>query len=256
MTERDKTPLLAPGDIAAAIGLLTRLPVPVDGAAATQRGAAAAWAYPVAGLVVAVIACFLGSTLLWLGLPPALTAGFVLGAGIVVTGAMHEDGLADSADGLWGGWDTARRLEIMKDSSIGAYGVLALGLTLLIRWQALVILIEQGLLWPAVIATAIVSRSAMVWVMGALAPARTGGLSRGVGRPAQHTMMLAGALGLLGAMLVGSWAFGVVIAAGLTACLVALIARRKIGGQTGDILGATQQCVEITTLVTLAALAG
>ncbi len=72
-----------------------------------------------------------------LGLGSGIVAAMVLAAQAMITGAMHEDGLADTADGLWGGWDKARRLEIMKDSHIGTYGVMALILTVLVRWSAL-----------------------------------------------------------------------------------------------------------------------
>ena len=129
--------LLAPGDIATATALLTRLPVPFT----ADRAAAAAWAYPVTGLFVATLAAAVASLALAFGLPPALAAGLVLAIQVIVTGAMHEDGLADSADGLWGGWTRARRLEIMRDSRIGTYGVLALVLVTGLRWAALTAII-------------------------------------------------------------------------------------------------------------------
>jgi len=134
VTDRDTSPLLLPTDITAALGLLSRLPVPVDGAKAAARGAAAAWAYPVAGFVIGALMALIASMALWLGLSAPIAAGLALTAGVIVTGAMHEDGLADSADGLWGGWEPAGRLEIMKDSHIGVYGVCALVLSLLLRW--------------------------------------------------------------------------------------------------------------------------
>jgi len=136
MTDRNDDGPIRTGDIPAAIGLLSRLPVPVDTDLATRRGARAAWAYPLAGLVVGALAGLVAQVALWLGLPPSIAALLALAAMIAITGALHEDGLADSADGLWGGWDRARRLEIMKDSRIGTYGVLALGLTLLLRAAA------------------------------------------------------------------------------------------------------------------------
>ncbi|MEO0829047.1 MAG: adenosylcobinamide-GDP ribazoletransferase, partial [Pseudomonadota bacterium] len=118
-------PLLSIWDPLAALGLLTRLPVRLPDAA-ISRGAKAAWAWPLAGLVVASLTAVIALLTLKAGLPQSLAAGLALGVQIMVTGGLHEDGLADTTDGIWGGWDKARRLEIMRDSRIGAYGVLAL----------------------------------------------------------------------------------------------------------------------------------
>lgn len=242
-------------DIAASLGLLSRLPVPVDGDRATARGAAAAWAYPIAGLVLGVLACLVGQLSLWFGLPAALAAGLVLATLVITTGAMHEDGLADAADGLWGGWDTERRLAIMKDSHIGVYGVCALILGLGLRWVALAVLIENGFLWSAILATAVLSRAAMVPLMARLPHARDTGLSHSVGRPSDTTALIAVAFGALGALLfLDLPGFLALLVALLTTLLCATIARAKIGGQTGDILGATQQCTEIALLLSLAAI--
>ena len=251
-----KDDIVSWGDIPAALGLLTRLPVRVDTDLAVERGARAAWAWPLAGLVVGGIAAVSGAAALRLGLTPAVAAGLVIGVQVIVTGAMHEDGLADSADGLWGGWDQARRLEIMKDSHIGTYGVLALILSVGLRWAALQLLISLGQLWPAVILTAMLSRLPMVALMHALPPARAGGLSRSVGTPPRATLVLACAIAL-GAtlLLVGPWALPLVLTLGGVSLGWAAIAMAKIGGQTGDILGAAQQLAEITVLLTLLALA-
>lgn len=251
-----KDDIVSWGDIPAALGLLTRLPVRVDTDLAVERGARAAWAWPLAGLVVGGIAAVSGAVALRLGLTPVVAAGLVIGVQIILTGAMHEDGLADSADGLWGGWDKARRLEIMKDSHIGTYGVLALILSVGLRWTALKLLISLGQLWPAVILTAMLSRLPMVALLQALPPARAGGLSRSVGTPPRDTLALACAIAL-GAtlLLVGPWALPLVLTLGGVSLGWAAVAMTKIGGQTGDILGASQQLAEITALLTLLVLA-
>ena len=255
-TEDDMTRRIAGSDVPAALGLLSRLPVRVDVERATARGARAAWAYPLAGLVLALLAAGVAQIALWLGVQAPIAAGLALACLVLTTGAMHEDGLADAADGLWGGWDKVRRLEIMKDSRIGAYGVLALILGLGLRWQALAIAIDHGLLWPALIATAMLSRAMMVPLMARLPHARDTGLSRSVGRPEIATSRIAEGIGLGAALLcfglAGLWLIVGALAAA-TAC--ALIAKAKIGGQTGDILGATQQVTEITLLILIAALA-
>ncbi|MCL4143386.1 UNVERIFIED_CONTAM: hypothetical protein GTU68_038383, partial [Idotea baltica] len=171
----------------------------------------------------------------------AAAAGLTLATLIITTGAMHEDGLADSADGLWGGWTPARRLEIMKDSNIGAYGVIALILSLGLRWQALTLLIVVDALAPALIVTAVVSRAAMVPVMTYLPNARTTGLSHTVGKPTSKTALIAcGLAAIIALIFLGFGALWLYFAAVLTTVTCAAIARAKIKGQTGDILGATQ----------------
>ena len=239
-------------DVARAIGLLTRLPVPVDGAAAQARGAGAAWAYPVAGGLVALLGLCLAWGALWFGVPATIAAALALGLGVVVTGALHEDGLADSADGLWGGWDKDRRLEIMKDSRIGAYGVLALVFGTVIRWQALVWALTLGI-GGAWIAAAMVGRAAMPVLMASLPQARPGGLSASVGRPSTATAGLACALCAPAVLWFGFAGVGAALVAGLCAFGCARLARAKIGGQTGDILGATGLICEAACLVSLLA---
>ncbi|MBU2357699.1 MAG: adenosylcobinamide-GDP ribazoletransferase [Alphaproteobacteria bacterium] len=252
----DDKALAVPADLAASLGLLTRLPIRVDTARAVARGARAAWAWPLAGVCVNALAALLASLVLWTGLPPAIAAVILIATQIVVTGAMHEDGLADSVDGLWGGWDRAKRLAIMKDSQIGTYGVLALGMSLLLRWQLWTLLLAAPQpLWAVALATGAISRVPMVALARALPPARDSGLGRSVGRPGGNTLALAIVLAAcVAAAGLGFAAVPVILATTLTTTLWALIARAKIGGQTGDILGAAQQIAEITTLLTLAAL--
>ena len=239
-------------DIPAALGLLTRLPVRLNTDAATARGARSAWAYPVVGLIIGGIACGLTTPLIWLGLPAPLAAALWLAITIILTGAMHEDGLADTADGLWGGWTVARRLEIMKDSQIGTYGTLALVLSVLIRWQALNLLLAHSQ-WTAPIAAACLSRAAMVGLMAALPHARPSGLSQSVGRPRATTALIAcGAALLICLILTGPQTIILGTIAATTTVICGVIALSKIKGQTGDILGATQQIAEIMLLCLLA----
>jgi len=251
----DKGPLLVIADIPAALGLLSRLPVRIDFDAAQSRDPKAAWAYPVAGGLLALIAASLAQIALFAGLPNPIVAALALACMAITTGAMHEDGLADSADGLWGGWDKAQRLDIMKDSHIGTYGVIALILSLLLRWQALTVIIDAGALWPALIATAMISRAVMVPVMSMLPHARNAGLSHRVGQPPQSAALAAIAVATLATlMLLHGASLAVLVIAAFTAIACARIAQAKIGGQTGDILGATQQITDIAALTTLAAL--
>lgn len=249
-----ETDIFAPGDLPAALGLLTRLPVPVDGARAAARGARAAWAWPLAGVAVAALAVAAGGAALGLGLPPVLAAAVVVAVQVAITGAMHEDGLADSADGLWGGWDRDRRLAIMKDSHSGTYGVIALVLSLIARWAAVAALMAApGWGW-AIVAVAATSRAGMAVLSGALPVARPGGLSGRVGRPPAATVRAAVGIGFVVALVAtGGSALAIAVWTALVLAGWAAIARAKIGGQTGDILGAGQQLAEITGLCVLVA---
>ena len=243
--------LMKAGDPGAALALLTRLPAP---GADHARGARAAWAWPLVGALVGGAAGLAG----WAAaaaLPLATAAGVTLGVGVALTGALHEDGLADMADGFWGGATRERRLAIMRDSRIGTYGALALALSVGLRWSLLAVLLPAGP-W-ALVAAGALSRAGMAGVMASLRPARDDGLSAGAGRPGAVTAALAGASGLAAAGLaVGpAAAFIAALAVCVAAAGVAALARAKLGGQTGDVLGAAQQAGEVAALAALAALA-
>lgn len=261
MPEHDTHRLVEAQDLPAALGLLTRLPVKVDFARAQARGARAAWAWPVAGAVVGALAGLVGLLATWLGLPPAFTAGLVILCQVMVTGAMHEDGLADTADGLWGGYTRDRRLEIMKDSAIGAYGTIALMLSLLLRAAALAALfaVSPTAACAALVLAGALGRGAMGALMGALPNARGSGLSDSVGRPAGATVVLALGVGLSIGLLASLWALSLaslvaaLCAVAATTAPLAILAKIKIGGQTGDILGASAILAEIATLGACAA---
>ncbi|MCE8546779.1 adenosylcobinamide-GDP ribazoletransferase [Ruegeria pomeroyi] len=236
-----------------ALVLLTRLPLPALPEPAFARQAAAVWAFPLAGLVVGGLAWVTGALALAAGLAPVAVAGLMLVVLVMTTGAMHEDGLADTADGLWGGFTPERRLEIMKDSHIGTYGVLALILSQGLRLAALAALVAGGA-FGAVVAAAVWSRALMPVLMRVLPNARGAGLSQSVGRPAPQAVVIGLGLAMGLALLLAGWT--VLIPALLAALAVtglAVLARAKIGGQTGDILGAAQQLAEITCLLALSA---
>lgn len=248
---KDDMALIDRVDLPAAMGLLTRLPISVDTARAMERGAAAAWAYPLVGFVLGTVLAALVPLFSAIGLHAGITAGLILVVSVILTGAMHEDGLADCADGFWGGWDRARRLEIMKDSHIGVYGVCAIALSLLLRWLALVAVVSLGVYWVALIAVGTLSRASMVVVMATLPNARDTGLSRSVGRPPHNTVWLAIGIAVAVAIVAGQPWLIFIAAIATTAC--GLIARAKIGGQTGDVLGATQQVTEMAMLLAIVA---
>jgi len=241
-----EAPLVAAGDLAAAIGLLTRLPVPAHGA----RGGAAAWAYPLVGAGIGALTGGILSAAAATDLPPPVAAGLAVAVAVTVTGALHEDGLADAADGLWGGWTRERRLEIMRDSRIGAYGVLALVLSLLLRWSCFAAIAPTAGAWLYLAAAGAASRAAMVALWSALPPARRDGLAAGQGRPRRATALLAGVLALaVLATLPAGGGVPVALACAGAALVCGRLAWTRIGGQTGDVLGATQQVCEIAALL-------
>lgn len=246
--DKNAPALIRASDPLTALSLLTRLPLPAQ---LNPRIAEAAWAYPLAGLVVASLGALVGLAALGLGLPSTLTALLVLAALVMLTGAMHEDGLADLADGFWGGWDRAARLEIMRDSRIGTYGVIALCLGLAARWSALWMLYEAGSApaTAALLSTAALSRASMPVLMATLPHARKDGLSHHVGRVSPRSAALGAALALICALaLMGTAALPATLCAAAVLLGLATLAHHKIGGQTGDVLGTSQQLTEIAAL--------
>jgi adenosylcobinamide-GDP ribazoletransferase len=243
----------------ASVGImfLTRLRLPIGAAWPDDALARAAWSFPVAGALVGVLgagAAFIASAL---GLPHPVAALVALAVTMLATGALHEDGLADSADGLGGGRTAERKLEIMKDSRIGTYGVLALLLSVGLRAACLSVLLDEGG-WRFVgglIAAHAVARAGLPMLMRTLRPARPGGLGASAGTPSPGAARGAALLGLLAALA------GLGVAHGLAAALLAIggvaviagLARRQIGGYTGDILGAAEQVAEIAVLLAAAA---
>lgn len=248
-------PLIEISDIPRALGLLSRLPVRVNPGAAELRGARAAWAWPVAGAVIGGLGALPGWGALALDVPPGAAAALVLGTLAMMTGALHEDGLADTADGLWGGAEPERRLEIMKDSRIGAYGVLALILVTLARWSALTSLLSAGWVFAPIIGASVLSRVPMVVLLQGLPAARPGGLGASQGLPGASAVRLAlGIGGLVGLLTLGAAVIPAVLAATFATVLLASTARARIGGQTGDILGASQQLADLAVLTCAAAM--
>lgn len=246
------TPARLADELRMAFLTLTRLPVGRIAGEAPGM-AASAWAWPLVGAVVGLIAALVQWAALALGLPPLLAAVLAVLALVLSTGGLHEDGLADLADGFWGGRDPARRLEIMRDSRIGSYGVLALGFALLIRVMALASL-PPHMAGAALVALSAASRATMPVALALLPPARADGLGRAAGGVAPARVAAAVVLGVVPLALclpAGDWPALPVMAA--AAAVPGMLALRKIGGQTGDVLGATQQVAELAGWLVLAA---
>ncbi|AWK86329.1 adenosylcobinamide-GDP ribazoletransferase [Azospirillum thermophilum] len=242
-------------DAALALVFLTRIPLPLRGPLADGAAARAIAWFPAVGALVGLAGGAAYALAGLLSLPPPVAALLALAAMVWLTGGLHEDGAADVADGFGGGRSTARKLEIMRDSRVGSYGVLALLLSLSLRAAAIAALAEPGAVAAALIAAGALSRAGLAPMARLMPPARRDGLGAAQGRPPVRTVALALLLGLLPAVGAAGWAgLAAAVAAGTAALLVGRSAIRQIGGQTGDVYGAAQQLGEVAVLLTLVAL--
>jgi len=235
------------------LGFLTRLPLKVD----WDKGdlAQASRAFPLAGVIVGIIggiAYFVGSEI---GLPVLVCALLAVGAQILTTGGLHEDGLGDVADGFGGGATKEDKLRIMKDSAIGSYGVLALIIVVGLRVVCLGEIGKLDIIIPTLIGASALSRGTMPLVMAYLEQARSNGLAASAGKPSQSNSWIAGALGIAIALLFLGPSLGIaaVFGAALGTVIVATVATKQIGGYTGDVLGTVQQISEIGILLAVLA---
>lgn len=234
---------------------LTRLPIRLAGPLSMGDLAAAVQWFPVAGVLVGALgalAYMLAGLVGLATLPAAILAVAVM---VLATGALHEDGLADSADALGAGQDRQRALAIMRDSRIGSYGTIALMLVLLLRVAGFAGMWEPASFARVVIAAAAVSRGLMPVVMRFVPQARSDGLAAGVGRPELGRVLLGVGLGLAIALALLPWQLA--LQAALIAAVVGLglawwLARR-FGGYTGDTLGAVQQAGDVAFILAIAA---
>lgn len=256
-------------DLRLALMLLTRLPMPRMNDA-TGDVARAVWIFPVVGILVGLgggAIFFIGNRI---GLGISTAALLAIGAQVLLTGALHEDGLADTADGFGGGHRRDRKLEIMRDSRIGTYGVIALLVALSLRFSALQELASNllsvsdeldetishtGAVIVALVASAALSRAAMAVTWYLLPPARKDGLAAGSGvvplGSALAALILAVAIAFL--LLPGTAFLFALGGVAVLALGMAYLAYRQIGGHTGDVLGAVQQVTEIAALLAISA---
>jgi adenosylcobinamide-GDP ribazoletransferase len=169
----------------------------------------------------------------------------------LTTGCLHEDGLADTADGFGGGNTSERKLDIMRDSHIGVYGVCALALSLVLRVGAVASLPSTHAVVWALIAAHAAARAAMPAFMLLLPPARSDGLAFDAGRPPREAVAAAAVIGFLILAICLHLGHGVLalILLAVVVALMAWLAMRQIGGQTGDVLGALEQVSEIVVLL-------
>lgn len=258
----DRAPLTDVGtvvdDLKASIVFLTRLPPRMIGVDAQVRPdfARGARVFPIAGALIGVIGGLVLIAAALIGAPPLVSATLAVAATIALTGGLHEDGLADTADSL-GGATVEQRLEIMDDSRLGTYGAAALIVAIVIRVGALATIAGDSATAAALalIATEAVSRAALVWIWQELPAARMGGLAQETGPPDQNAMLVALAAALVIAVVTGVPAVGLratvlgSVLAAIAAYSFTRITARSIGGRTGDSLGACQQVAAVAFLV-------
>lgn len=205
--------------------------------------------YPGVGVVVGGICALVYMLAYWL-FTPVLAVLLAVAAGMVVTGALHEDGFADACDGLGGQRPKERVLEIMRDSRIGAYGVL--GLLVMVGTKVAALYAMPGTALPFVlIAAHAASRASMLWVMATSDYVRDqgagSGVAGGIDRQAVSLALITTGLTLVPLLFVVPWS--AIFTAVLGLCLGQWLMRRsfepRLGGYTGDCLGAVQQCSEV-----------
>jgi len=240
-------------DMAAAFMLLTRFPVQWDKYSQEAPDLnRSLWAYPVIGLVVGLVGAGFYTLADSAGLPALVAVLCALISMIFATGAFHEDGLADVADGFGGGLNRGRKLEIMRDSQIGTYGGLALILSFGLRVACLEVMTSSQVV-IALIVAAMVSRLMIVAGLFILVPARPDSLATETGKPRMETLGVAALFtgGMMIVLLGGLAAFWAALAAFMGLIIMAWITMRQISGYTGDVLGAIQQISEIAVLISL-----
>jgi adenosylcobinamide-GDP ribazoletransferase len=244
----------------AALRFYSRLPLPVfsferEPFALPDLARLAPYA-PLAGAIIGASGAIVLALARALGLPALVSAALALSALVVISGAFHEDGLADVCDGLGGGATRERKLEIMRDSRIGAFGGAALALSLLIRAAAIAALVGEGarIGVASLVVAGAFARACGLAPMALLDPARADGAGASVGRLetgafSKSVLTALVIAAILGIVVLG---FGRTLLACLLAAAAALamtaVARRQIGGQTGDVAGAAEQLAEIAFL--------
>jgi adenosylcobinamide-GDP ribazoletransferase len=250
MTLLDKWPHRITADVKTSIAFCTRVPIG-DVTSASGDVARASWALPIAGAAVGAISALVYAVATATWLSPPIAAALALAATTTITGALHEDGLADTADGFGGGKDRDSKLAIMRDSRLGTYGACALFLSFLLRWSALVAIANPFAVTVALIASHMSARAPLPIFMRLVPRARGDGLSAAAGEPSHESAAAACVIGVIALFvalgpLAGVIAVALLIGLGL---LMGSLSRSQIGGQTGDVLGALEQVNEIIVLL-------
>ena len=232
--------------------MLTRLPVPSITRSVPALNEAM-WAFPLIGLIVSAGAASIGSLALYCGLPPLIACCLTLAAAAILTGALHEDGLADMADGFGAGGTAARISAIMKDSQIGSYGALSLILIVIMRVSVLTELTYSALGFGiCFILASMFGRGMAVILCSAYPVSSHASLGRAAAAPPRPALITSILFWLIPLWLIAGSAG--LIAACLGGALVLWIGRTataKLGGLTGDIIGSAILLSETAFLIGL-----
>ena len=240
-------------DLRLAAAMLTRIPMPHPDGPAPSYLPRAHRVFPIVGAAVGGVIGLSYLAFSAVGMPISATTALALGAGMLLTGAFHEDGLADLADGFGGGHDKAAKLEIMRDSRLGTFGALVLLVAFSAKVAALAALPHASVM-PALIAAHALSRGPLPTVTLFLPYARERGLAATAGKIEPPVAATAAVLALAIAFICLSVAdalLAVIVTIAAVAAMT-LLARRQIGGYTGDVLGGAQQVAETALLLLLA----
>jgi adenosylcobinamide-GDP ribazoletransferase len=250
-------------DLLVCLRFFSRFPLPVldvENGRSSRRLADAAAAAPLAGALLSIVGAAVLGVARAGALPATLAAALAVAALVATTGALHEDALADCADGFGGGATRERKLAIMHDSRIGTFGACALILSLYARVEALAAIATHSgwLAATALVAAASLSRCACLLPLMLLQPARAEGIGAAAGRPSPAGITLGFILAI--GLSLATYAFGAspiriltaVLAAAAAGLAVSALARQQVGGVTGDVAGAAQQVAEIAVLLVFA----
>ena len=231
----------------------TRFPFRVKGKIEPEDLKKSGWVFPIIGALIGLI----GGTVFLLcseiGFSPGVCAILAVLSLILATGGLHEDGLADTFDGCFGGYDKTTRLNIMRDSQVGAFGIIALIFSIYLRCIVFIDLSELGLVFIGFIVSGAISRGILPLSTIFLDPARVNGMASKMGKFSPDLSLLSAGLSVVIMMLL------IDVLVVIFICVVVLFAvgifmiivKRLLGGYTGDTLGAYQQIAEIVTLLAI-----
>ena len=242
-------------DLKVGLAFLTRLPFVGETQASGADVARASWSFPIVGVAIGLIGAFVAWLADSVGLHPFISGTLAIGVIVLVTGCLHEDGLADMVDGFGGGGSPMLKLEIMRDSRVGAYGTSALILSFMLRAGALASFADPAFVAPALIAAEAGARATMPVFMRLVPPARQDGLSADAGMPPDRAALIAALIGVVVLVFCLDFGGGLIALLLVAAAIVFLawLSISQMGGQTGDVLGAVEQVSEVVILLVAAA---
>ncbi len=239
-------------DIAASLGLLTAIPTWQHSDIRTAT--AGVWCWPLLGALVGATAGLTGILAVETGLAEEVSALIVVSTAILLTGGLHEDGLADAADGVLGGTSKDSRVAIMQDSRIGTFGVLAVIIVVLFRWMAVAEVVARWQIMAHMAAAGALSRFIMVVAMHLIPSTENSQLAKQAGKPSATAVLASAGIALAIVIIAVRSDTWIVVTLGVAApAIVLLLAWRRVDGLNGDILGASQQASETAVLVGLSA---